>query len=86
MPAWSFQLHTIPYQDNGLKIFSPSGQKLNDEMEVAISEDVALIGPALVSAFDRSTYELPEPRPELAGSLSTLSSESGSLELPGLID
>lgn len=55
-----------PYQDNGLKIFSPSGQKLNDEMEVAISEDVALIGPALVSTFDRTTYELPEPRPELA--------------------
>ncbi len=55
-----------PYQDNGLKIFSPSGQKLNDEMEMAISEDVAFIGPALVSTFDRSTYESPEPRPELA--------------------
>lgn len=30
-----------PYRDNGIKIFSPSGRKLADEMERRIEEDVA---------------------------------------------
>jgi phosphoglucosamine mutase len=29
-----------PYQDNGIKIFSPSGQKLDDETERLIEEDI----------------------------------------------
>jgi len=29
-----------PYQDNGIKVFSPTGKKLTDEIEKAIAEDV----------------------------------------------
>jgi phosphoglucosamine mutase len=30
-----------PYEDNGIKIFSPSGKKLSDEAERAIEAEVA---------------------------------------------
>ncbi len=33
-----------PYQDNGIKVFSPTGRKLADEMERRIEEDVAASG------------------------------------------
>jgi phosphoglucosamine mutase len=55
-----------PYQDNGLKIFSPSGQKLSDEMEMAISEDVTGIGPALISSLDKPVDRPAEEHPDLA--------------------
>jgi phosphoglucosamine mutase len=32
-----------PYQDNGIKIFSPSGKKIADELERRIEEDVATL-------------------------------------------
>jgi phosphoglucosamine mutase len=32
-----------PYQDNGIKIFSPSGRKLSDEMEQRVEADIALL-------------------------------------------
>ena len=47
-----------PYHDNGLKIFSPSGQKLGDEMEMAISEDVTGIGPSLLPLLERPSSPL----------------------------
>ncbi|MFN6202432.1 MAG: phosphoglucosamine mutase [Acidobacteriota bacterium] len=55
-----------PYHDNGLKIFSPSGQKLSDEMEMAISEDVTGIGPALLPALERAVDPPAEVNPALA--------------------
>jgi phosphoglucosamine mutase len=30
-----------PYQDNGIKVFSPSGKKLDDEMERRVEEEIA---------------------------------------------
>jgi len=33
-----------PYQDNGIKVFSPSGKKLDDEMERRIEEEIAAAG------------------------------------------
>ena len=33
-----------PYRDNGIKVFSPSGKKLADEMERRIEEDLAALG------------------------------------------
>jgi len=35
-----------PYQDNGIKVFSPTGQKLSDEMEQRIEEDLLAGGAA----------------------------------------
>ena len=55
-----------PYHDNGLKIFSPSGQKLSDEMELAISEDVTGIGPALLPALGSAVDPPAEVDPALA--------------------
>ena len=42
MPASSISASHNPYQDNGIKVFSPSGRKLADEVERRIEEDVAL--------------------------------------------
>src|SRR6201991_1911455 len=33
-----------PYRDNGIKVFSPSGKKLADEMEQRIERDIAAAG------------------------------------------
>jgi phosphoglucosamine mutase len=33
-----------PYQDNGIKVFSPSGKKLDDEMEQRVEEEIAAAG------------------------------------------
>jgi phosphoglucosamine mutase len=33
-----------PYQDNGIKVFSPSGKKLDDEMERRVEEEIAAAG------------------------------------------
>src|SRR6266852_4371798 len=47
-----------PYQDNGIKVFSPSGRKLADEMERRIETDIAspaeqsVEDPALNSGLD----------------------------------
>lgn len=42
-----------PYQDNGIKVFSPSGKKLADEMERRIEAAVAAVGDKDVSISDR---------------------------------
>ena len=50
-----------PYEDNGIKIFSPSGKKLNDEAERAIEAEVA--GPR--SLFPDFHIKSVEPDPGL---------------------
>lgn len=45
-----------PYEDNGLKVFSPSGQKLDDATELAIEADLK----APASEFPEIIKELPE--------------------------
>lgn len=45
-----------PYQDNGIKIFSPSGKKLSDQIERTIEREVAADG-NLFPDFDVSTVE-----------------------------
>jgi phosphoglucosamine mutase len=58
-----------PYRDNGIKVFSPSGKKLADEMERKIEEDLAGSArngkPETVAERDRSNafdgYENREP-------------------------
>ena len=45
-----------PYQDNGIKIFAPTGEKLDDSVERLIESDVANAEqPAVTSASRRST-------------------------------
>ncbi|MEK6320397.1 MAG: phosphoglucosamine mutase [Acidobacteriota bacterium] len=46
-----------PYQDNGIKVFSPSGKKLADEMERKIEADIAR-GAKVSGAFDQPKNEL----------------------------
>lgn len=41
-----------PYQDNGIKVFTPSGRKLADDMERGIEEDVASATGSIVGADD----------------------------------
>ncbi|HEX8186544.1 MAG TPA: phosphoglucosamine mutase, partial [Blastocatellia bacterium] len=50
-----------PYRDNGIKVFSPSGKKLDDRMERRIEEDLASIE-AAAEAFDEVEYENREPQ------------------------
>jgi phosphomannomutase len=37
----SLARRTIPYHDNGIKIFSPSGQKIADDVERLIEADIS---------------------------------------------
>ncbi|HYE75793.1 MAG TPA: phosphoglucosamine mutase, partial [Blastocatellia bacterium] len=75
-----------PYQDNGLKVFSPSGQKLDDATELAIEADLKTPG----SEFPAIVKELPAPDEARAAEmrakyLSFLCSELCSkLDLTGL--
>jgi phosphoglucosamine mutase len=41
-----------PYQDNGIKVFSPSGSKLADEMERRIERDIAVSSDLIPAAGD----------------------------------
>jgi phosphoglucosamine mutase len=41
-----------PYQDNGIKVFSPSGKKLSDEMERRIEADLADVDAASAIDFE----------------------------------
>jgi len=43
-----------PYQDNGIKIFAPDGQKIPEQLEAAIEADLSQSQP-LPSAIDQST-------------------------------
>ena len=46
-----------PYQDNGIKIFAPTGEKLDDSVERLIESDVANAEqPAITSASQRSSF------------------------------
>ncbi|HKX28376.1 MAG TPA: phosphoglucosamine mutase [Blastocatellia bacterium] len=70
------------YQDNGIKIFAPSGQKLDDALEQAIERDLKAGTPDLPEAPDRR----PEPDASLAtGYLAFLRDQIGrGLNLNGL--
>lgn len=50
-----------PYQDNGIKVFAPSGQKLDDETELAIERDLE----ADASHFPAMTDQTVEADPSL---------------------
>ena len=74
-----------PYQDNGIKIFSPSGQKMDDSVEQIIEADIYA---GVDNGFDLSNAEAPAPEQEAKLQheyLAFLSDEIGAgLDLHGL--
>jgi phosphoglucosamine mutase len=74
-----------PYQDNGIKIFSPSGQKMDDSVERVIEADIYA---GVDHQFDVSEANAPAPEQEAKLQeeyLGFLSDEIGAgLELHGL--
>lgn len=76
-----------PYQDNGIKVFSSSGQKLNDETERRIEADIAANGSLKVDQ-DQSNWLRGEEEHERAfqdGYISYLADEvAGELRFDGL--
>ncbi|HEX6043137.1 MAG TPA: phosphoglucosamine mutase [Pyrinomonadaceae bacterium] len=74
-----------PYQDNGIKIFSPSGQKMDDSVEQVIEADIYA---GVDNQFNVSHAEAPAPEQEAKLQqeyLAFLSDEIGAgLDLHGL--
>ena len=75
-----------PYQDNGIKIFSPSGQKMDDSVERLIEADVYANNTPSALSEPRETVFSPEREEELDKEyLAFLADEIGKgLSLPGL--
>ena len=54
-----------PYQDNGIKVFSPSGKKLADEVERRIEADItAAVGQGVLSNHRQTDIDWPNNQPE----------------------
>jgi phosphoglucosamine mutase len=53
-----------PYQDNGIKVFDPSGRKLDEETERRVEKDIAEALPETPASFKRLTeFDLAERSP-----------------------
>lgn len=78
-----------PYQDNGIKIFAPSGRKLDDETERLIEADIAREAAATKSEAGTAAFEIDESEAQRAAALRAsyleylIAEVAGNLSLEG---
>lgn len=70
-----------PYHDNGIKIFSPAGKKIDGEMERAIEKDIFENTEQETSGFAEKNFDVPKSNDYQAAYLDYLTGEFNGLSL-----